>query len=110
MEAKKQLRKPENWEDFERLCKKLWGEIWDCKEIKMNGRKGQSQHGVDIYGIPKGENYYSGIQCKGKDDYTHKQLAENEINELRHFLAFSLQPLNSRNCKLFSKSFVRLFA
>ena len=81
MEAKKQLRKPENWEDFERLCKKLWGEVWDCKEIKMNGRKGQSQHGIDVYGIPKGESSYFGIQCKGKDDYTHKQLSENEIDK-----------------------------
>ncbi len=80
MEAKKQLRKPENWEDFESLCKKLWGEIWDCKEIKKNGRKGQSQNGVDVYGIPKGENSYFGIQCKGKDEYSHKQLSEKEID------------------------------
>ncbi len=80
MEAKKQLRKPENWEDFESLCKKLWGEIWYCKEIKKNGRKGQIQNGVDIYGIPKGENSYYGIQCKGKDEYSHKQLSKDEID------------------------------
>ena len=30
MEGKLQLRKPENWQDFERLCKVLWGEIWEC--------------------------------------------------------------------------------
>lgn len=80
MEARKQLRKPENWDDFESLCKKLWGEIWGCKEIKKNGRKGQSQNGVDIYGIPNGEKTYFGIQCKGKDEYSHKQLSINEIN------------------------------
>lgn len=80
MEAKKQLRKPENWEDFESLCKKLWGEIWDCKEIKKNGGKGQVQNGVDVYGIPKGEKSYFGIQCKGKDEYSHKHLSENEID------------------------------
>lgn len=80
MEAKKHLRKPENWEDFESLCKKLWGEIWDCKEIKKNGRKGQSQNGVDIYGIPKGEKSYYGIQCKGKDEYSHKLLSKTEID------------------------------
>ena len=33
MKAKQQLRKPENWHDFENLCKKLWGEIWKCPEI-----------------------------------------------------------------------------
>lgn len=80
MEAKKHLRKPENWEDFESLCKKLWGEIWDCMEIKKNGRKGQTQKGVDVYGIPKGEKSYYGIQCKGKDEYSHKLLSKNEID------------------------------
>ena len=81
MKAKKQLRKPENWEDFESLCKKLWGEIWQCKEVKKNGRKGQVQYGVDIYGIPKGETSYYGIQCKGKDEYSHKQLSKEEIDK-----------------------------
>lgn len=78
---KKTLGKPENWQDFESLCKKLWGEIWECPEIKKNGRTGQKQQGVDIYGIPKGESDYFGIQCKGKDDYTKAVLTEKEINE-----------------------------
>lgn len=80
MEAKKQLRKPENWDDFESLCKKLWGEVWDCQEIKRNGRKGQTQNGVDIYGIPKGQKSYCGIQCKGKDEYSQKHLSKDEID------------------------------
>jgi len=80
MNASQTLRKPANWEDFETLCKKLWGEIWNCPEIKKNGRSGQAQHGVDIYGIPAGENQYWGIQCKGKEEYTQKQLTEKEID------------------------------
>ncbi len=76
---KKQLRKPENWQDFETLCKRLWGEHWRCPEIKKNGRSGQNQSGVDVYGIPQGEDRYYGIQCKGKDDYTHAKLTEKEI-------------------------------
>lgn len=79
MEAPKTLRRPGNWQDFETLCKKLWGEIWDYPEIKKNGRVGQAQNGVDIYGIPKGESQYYGIQCKGKDEYTEKQFNEKEI-------------------------------
>jgi len=79
MEAPKTLRKPSNWQDFELLCKKLWGEIWSCPEIKKNGRLGQDQYGVDVYGIPFGENAYYGIQCKGKDEYTDKQFTEIEI-------------------------------
>ncbi len=93
MEAKKQLRKPENWDDFESLCKKLWGEIWECKEIKKNGRKGQIQNGVDIYGIPKGEKSYYGIQCKGKDEYSHKQLSEYEIDREINLAKSFIPPL-----------------
>jgi len=79
MDASLSLRRPNNWQDFETLCKKLWGEIWSCAEIKKNGRAGQDQCGVDIYGIPAGEESYYGIQCKGKDEYTNKQFTEKEI-------------------------------
>lgn len=75
----KSLRRPDNWQDFETLCKKLWGEIWNCSEIKKNGRSGQLQNGIDVYGTPFGENDYYGIQCKGKDEYTSKQFTESEI-------------------------------
>lgn len=34
MQISKSLPKPQNWQDFETLCKKLWGEIWSCPEIK----------------------------------------------------------------------------
>lgn len=77
---KKQLSKPENWQDFESLCKKLFGELWDCRNtIRKNGRSGQDQSGVDIYAIPKGEDAYFGIQCKGKDDYTKAKVTQKEI-------------------------------
>ncbi len=82
MIAPTQIRKPENWQDFEKLCAILWGEIWECQDtIKRNGRSGQIQHGVDIYGIPGGKDGYYGIQCKGKNDYTQSVLSENEIDE-----------------------------
>ncbi len=80
--TKKTLRKPEYWEAFEDLCKKLWGEIWDCPEIKKNGRKGQSQHGVDVYGTERRSGDLIGVQCKGKDEYTtHDQLTKKEIED-----------------------------
>lgn len=79
---KKTLGKPENWQDFESLCKKLWGEIWGIpNKIKKNGRLGQEQAGVDVYGKPKGENQYWGIQAKGKDDYSNAKLTELEITK-----------------------------
>lgn len=86
----KKIRKPENWQDFEKLCKKLWGEIWDCSDtIQRNGRSGQYQHGVDVYGLPKNQTEYYGIQCKGKDDYTKSQLSQDEIDiEITKALGF----------------------
>lgn len=81
MESPKTLRRPANWQDFETLCKKLWGEIWSCPEIQKNGRSGQNQHGVDIFGMPLNEEEYYGIQCKGKDEYTDAQFTEKEISE-----------------------------
>lgn len=79
----KTLRKPENWQYFESLCKKLWGELWEIPyKIKKNGRLGQPQNGVDVYGIPKNEKGYWGIQCKGKnDDYLNSKLTNLEIDE-----------------------------
>lgn len=81
MKAPLTLRRPANWQDFESLCKKLWGEIWNCPEIQKNGRLGQDQSGVDIFGIPFGEDGYYGIQSKGKSEYNdnHTQFTEAEL-------------------------------
>lgn len=76
----KQLRKPANWQDFEQLCKRLWGEIWRVPyEIKLHGRSGQAQHGVDICAVPQGQLHYWGIQCKLKDESTGTQLTKAEV-------------------------------
>ena len=34
-----------------------------------------------MYGVPKDKIRYSGIQCKGKDDYAEATLTEKEINK-----------------------------
>lgn len=79
---KKTIQKPENWQDFETLCKQLWGELWSIPtKIKKNGRNGQSQAGIDVYGVPKGSVNYWGIQCKGKDDYANAKLTKKEIEK-----------------------------
>ena len=90
MIAPTQLNKPSNWQDFEKLCKLLWGEIWNCSDsIKRNGRPGQEQNGVDVYAYVERYNGFCGIQCKGKDDYTNAQLTEKEIDtEIEKALSF----------------------
>lgn len=76
---KMQLPPPDTWEAFEDLCCGLWKAIWNYPGTKKNGRKGQKQNGVDIHGRPDNGDKWAGIQCKGKDSYTHKQLTESEI-------------------------------
>ena len=74
MIAQTQLKKPSNWQDFEKLCKLLWGEIWSCEDsIKRHGRQGQNQHGVDVFSYVEKYGGYCGIQCKGKDDFATSQ-------------------------------------
>lgn len=80
MQAPTQIQKPANWQDFETLCKDLWSRIWDCKEIKKNGHLGQDQHGVDIFILKNGDSFYTGIQCKLKDEHTHRKLTPKEID------------------------------
>jgi len=103
----KNLRRPKNWQDFELLCKKLWGEIWDCpNNIKKNGRGGQNQDSVDIYAIPKGEKEYFGIQCKCKDENLNPKLTKKDIDfilveaqkftpKLKSFLIATTSPKDS---------------
>jgi hypothetical protein len=58
---------PKNWQDFETLCLRLWGEIWNIPhEIEFNSDNSQGQQGVDIYAPVKGGLEFYGIQCKNK--------------------------------------------
>ena len=81
MIAPTQIKKPSNWQDFETLCKLLWGEVWVCEDsIKRHGRQGQNQYGVDVYAYVDKYQGYCAIQYKGKDDYTKALLTETEID------------------------------
>jgi len=80
---------PANWQDFETLCCDLWREIWDDSNTQKNGRQGQEQAGVDIFGQPRKGKKWAGIQCKGKDNFTKQKLTERElINEVEKAKTF----------------------
>ena len=57
-----QFSPPENEEDFERLCLDLYKSEFG-KQTQRNGRRGQTQDGVDIFV----QDQYIGIQCKKKE-------------------------------------------
>ena len=76
-----QIPPPRNWQDFETLCWDLWKTIFNDPETQKNGRQGQKQNGVDIYGRPNVGNEWTGIQCKGKDNFSEKTITEKELGE-----------------------------
>jgi len=77
----KQILPPKSWELFEELCLVLFRAIWQDPAAQKNGRRGQSQHGVDIFGEPgKIGNVFHGIQCKGKDAGYGSILTTDEID------------------------------
>lgn len=74
-----QIPPPANWQEFEDLCCDLWRAIWKDPNTQRNGRHGQPQNGVDIYGRPDQGTSWGGVQCKGKDNYGDKSLTEDEV-------------------------------
>ena len=67
---------PSNWQDFEELCLRLWRDMWSDPNAQKNGRVGQNQHGVDVYGISAFDGKLHGVQCKGKNANYGAQLTE----------------------------------
>lgn len=75
------LPHPSNWSDFQDLCFLLWKEMWRDPNAHHNGRNGQSQNGVDIWGKEVFDLDYTGIQCKGKNKNYGSQLTTDEIDK-----------------------------
>jgi hypothetical protein len=74
------LPPPTDWQQFERLCRDLWASIWEDPNTQMNGRGGQEQAGVDIYGQPGVGGGYSAVQCKRKGNVLdNAEISEREL-------------------------------
>lgn len=57
------LPKPANWQDFERMTRDALALKWASPDLQMNGRSGQNQNGVDVWGADAiGRRV--GVQCK----------------------------------------------
>ncbi|MEN3370449.1 MAG: hypothetical protein V7609_2592 [Verrucomicrobiota bacterium] len=64
----KQIAPPKEWGTFEDLCHALFKRVWRDPLAQKNGRRGQIQHGVDVFGSANGDSRsFRGVQCKGKD-------------------------------------------
>jgi hypothetical protein len=62
---------PKDWQAFERHARVLFEHSLGDAGVQNNGRSGQRQNGVDIFGRRGGrDGRWVGVQCKGKDaDY-----------------------------------------
>ena len=72
-----QLPKPDNWQDFEKNIAILFRRVLNDPNTQANGRSGQDQHGVDVYGQREG-THWVGVQCKQKLD---KAVTEVELRK-----------------------------
>ena len=70
---------PRNWESLENLIWRLFQEVWNDPNAQRNGRSGQRQQGVDIFGRPNKENYWEGVQVKGKNGSFGERVTEQEL-------------------------------
>ncbi|MCP3999154.1 MAG: hypothetical protein GY722_29425 [bacterium] len=69
------LSPPQNWQDFECLCREFWRRLWGDPLAAAHGRPGAPQNGVDIYGR-RGAEWHA-VQCKKKE--WHKRLGAAQI-------------------------------
>lgn len=72
--ASAQLPAPKDWDEFENLCADLFALEWEDSSLTRYGRRGQRQHGVDIFG-----GGAKAVQCKGKTRWPPKPLTEGEM-------------------------------
>ncbi|MEM9556870.1 MAG: SUMF1/EgtB/PvdO family nonheme iron enzyme [Acidobacteriota bacterium] len=62
------LPRPRNWQDFEDLALDLFRALWQSPMASKNGRSGQPQAGVDVFGQSADGARWFGVQCKKKFD------------------------------------------
>lgn len=81
------LPEPADWEEFELITRDAMQLKWASPKLQLHGRKGQVQHGVDIYG-PDYLGRPIGIQCKN----TVSKISLKKINaELKNAGGFQGQ-------------------
>lgn len=74
------IPRPKDWQDFERKTRVLFQDLLQDPNTQTNGRSGQRQHGVDVFGTRKATGALVGVQCKGREgDYNNQGLTTEEL-------------------------------
>ncbi|NOK17451.1 restriction endonuclease [Corallococcus carmarthensis] len=78
---------PKSWDEFEDIVADILKLRWGTPNVTRNGRSGQSQNGVDIYGRAKHlEGSYAGAQCKKVSAPVAWEDVEREVNKADDFV------------------------
>jgi tetratricopeptide (TPR) repeat protein len=75
------IPQPKDWPAFERHSRVLFEYSLGDPHTQNNGRPGQRQHGVDIFGRRGGNGALVGVQCKGKDADYGGAVTEAELKQ-----------------------------
>lgn len=75
---------PKDWQVFESITLDAMRLMWDSPSLQKNGREGQKQNGVDIYG-PDHLGRPTGIQCKKSTVTLNLEIIEKEIEKAEKF-------------------------
>lgn len=67
MSFTRDYERPLYWQDFEDLTQGMFREVYGDPNAQKNGRSGQAQSGVDVYGRDQ-QGELVGIQCKRLDE------------------------------------------
>ena len=95
---------PTDWSEFEDITRSSVKVKWRSSDMQRNGRNGQKQHGVDVFGHDDLSRFV-GIQCRNKDDTSvkMKEILEAVSAAERYpvpLLAFYYATTLSRDAKL----------
>lgn len=79
-----ELPLPKHWQEFEIITRDALVLKWGSPNLALNGRPGQKQHGVDIYG-PDYLGRMTGIQCKRYAEGLKLADVANEVGNAEKF-------------------------
>ncbi|TCU13739.1 restriction endonuclease [Rhizobium sullae] len=79
-----ELPLPKNWQDFETIVRDALAQRWKSTTLQKNGRTGQKQHGIDIWG-PDEIGRSVGIQCKRYKGALNLNHVSDEVANAENF-------------------------
>jgi len=82
--SRSELPKPKDWQEFEDMVLEALRLKWGSPNLQKNGRPGQKQDGVDIFG-PDYLERPTGIQCKRCQEKIKLKTIEEEVEKSEKF-------------------------